>query len=76
MKGQLYHYRVKHPEYGEADVTAEDRLQAACAVAKEWGVPWTAVARACTFERLGPAPAPAPPKKSRTSRRAKTVRGI
>ena len=67
MKGQLYHYRVKHPEYGEADVTAEDRLQAVCAAAKEWGVPWTAVARACTFERLEPIQVPkkAPPRRQK-----------
>ena len=65
----LYIYRVRHPEYGEADVEAPDRLRAIHAAAKAWGVRWTGIARECTCERLGPAPAPVPEKKPETKRR-------
>ena len=51
----LYQYRVRHPEHGETEVTAEDRLHAITGAAKSWGVRWTGIARGCECERLGPA---------------------
>lgn len=66
-EGLLYIYRVRHPEYGEIEVKAQDRLRAICAAAKAWGIRWTAIARACSYERIGPAPAPE--KKKAASRK-------
>ena len=69
----LFLYRVKHPVHGEIEVEAVDRLRAVAAAGRAWGVPWTTIARECTCERLGPAPAPAPTKKKAGPRRpAKT----
>lgn len=71
----LFIYRVKHPERGEVEVEAEDRLHAVVAAGKAWGVPWTTIARECICERLGPAPDKRPTaeqkKKSRAKRPAK-----
>ena len=58
-EGLVFIYRVKHPEYGEIEVKAQDRLHAACEAGKAWGTPWTGIARECTYEKIGPAPAPA-----------------
>ena len=55
-KDLLFIYRVKHPEYGEIEVTAKDRLHAACEAGKAWGVGWTSIARGCAYEKTGPAP--------------------
>lgn len=71
-EGLVFVYRVKHPEYGEIEVKAQDRLHAACEAGKAWGTPWTGIARECTYEKIGPAPAPAPApaKKAAPKRRA------
>lgn len=69
-EGLLYIYRVRHPEYGEIEVKAQDRLRAICAAAKAWGIRWTAIARACTYERIGPAPAPEKKKAASGKRTA------
>lgn len=50
-----YLYHVKHPEHGEVNVVAKDRLTAAAAAAKAWGVRWTSIARECSYERRGEA---------------------
>ena len=55
-EGLLFMYRVKHPEYGEIRVKAQDRLHAACEAGKAWGTPWTGIARECTYEKIGPVP--------------------
>lgn len=49
----LYRWRVTHPARGPAEVVGATRYEAVIAAAKAWGVPWTSVARACTFEKLG-----------------------
>ena len=72
-KDLLFIYRVKHPEYGEIEVTAKDRLHAACEAGKAWGVGWTSIARGCTYEKTGPAPAPA--KKAAPKQRAASKGG-
>lgn len=63
----LYQYRVWHPEHGETEVTAEDRLHAITEAAKSWGVRWTGIARGCECERLGMAAE----KANRTTARKK-----
>ena len=70
-EGLVFIYRVKHPEYGEIEVKAQDRLHSACEAGKAWGTPWTGIARECTYEKIGPAPAPAtaPAKKAAPKRR-------
>lgn len=65
-----YEYAVKHPQYGEAKVTAEDRLHAVVEAAHSWGImKWTGIARDCEIIRLGPAPEE--PKKRGTKKTAK-----
>ena len=75
MEKTLYLYRVTHPEHGQAQVEAIDRLRAISRAAGTWGVPWTTIARECICERLGPAPDKRPAaeqkKKSRGKRPAK-----
>lgn len=70
----LYLYRVRHPEYGEIEVTAQDRLHAVCKAGKTWGTRWTAIARECACEKMGPAPTsePAPEKKAAPRRRTQS----
>jgi len=54
---QFYIFEIKHPEYGETKVIAEDRLHAIVEAAHKWGViKWTYIARDCECARLGPAP--------------------
>lgn len=55
MEKARYLYRVEHPEHGEVQVEAIDRLRAISGAARIWGVPWTSVARECTCERIGKA---------------------
>lgn len=71
-EGLMFIYRVKHPEYGEIEVKAQDRLHAACEAGKAWGTPWTGIARGCTYEKIGPAPAPAPAKKAAPRKRTQS----
>ena len=68
-EGLEYIYRVKHPDCGETEVKARDRLHAVCEAGKAWGSRWTDIARACTCERLGPVPAPEPEKKAAPGKR-------
>ena len=45
---EKYLFTVRHPQYGEARVTAEDRLHAVIEAAHSWGVmKWSGIARAC-----------------------------
>ena len=53
MDDILYRWRIRHPELGEAEVVGKDKLQALVAAARGWKVRWTAIARACEFEKLG-----------------------
>lgn len=75
MEKLLYHYRVKHPEHGEIQVAAEDRLHAVCQAGKKWGVRWTDIARECACERLGPAPKPETGKRKAQDGRQKSGKG-
>lgn len=73
MNKRLYRYEVACAGREPVRVAAVDRLRAISRAAGTWGVPWTTIARECTCERLGPAPAPAPTKKKAGPRRpAKT----
>ena len=51
-KRPLYRWRVRHPDHATVEVVGANRYDAVVAAAKLWGVPWTPIARACTFERL------------------------
>ena len=51
-RDKVYLYLVRHPELGETEALAENRLRAVCAAAKIWGVPWTSIATACKCERV------------------------
>ena len=73
MEKTLYLYRVTHPEHGQAQVEAIDRLRAISRAAGTWGVPWTTIARECTCERLGPR-AGADKEKSRAAAASKNWR--
>lgn len=76
MKESLvFVYRVKHPERGEIEVKARDRLHAACEAGKAWGVPWTGIARECTYEKIGPADEPEPEQKRSQPRRRPASKG-
>ncbi|WP_297232263.1 hypothetical protein [uncultured Flavonifractor sp.] len=72
MEDLLYIYRVKHPELGEIEVIARDRLHAACEAGKAWGTPWTGIARACTYEKIGPAPKKRAAPRQRTASKGGT----
>lgn len=74
-EGLMFIYRVKHPEYGEIEVKAQDRLHAACEAGKAWGTPWTGIARACTYEKIGPAAAPEAKAKKVPARRRMAGKG-
>lgn len=65
---EKYLYIVRHPQHGEARVTAEDRLHAVVEAAHSWGImKWSGIARACEVEKLGPAPEKA---KKRAAKRS------
>lgn len=49
----LFRWRVTHPGHEPAEVVGRKKYNAVIAAAKKWGVPWTTVARACAFEKLG-----------------------
>lgn len=56
MTRTLYRWRiVPLPKYGidAVEVIGASRYEAVIAAAKLWRTPWTQIARACTFERLG-----------------------
>lgn len=52
FRGAVYRWRVTHPDHEPAEVIGAVKLDAVVAASKKWGVPWSSVARACTFERL------------------------
>lgn len=52
MRRPVYRWRVSHPGHEPAEVVGTTRYEAIIAAAKVWRVPWTSVARACTFEKL------------------------
>ena len=49
----IYRWRVSHPLHGSADVIGKDKLAAVIAAAKKWRVPWSSIARQCSFDKLG-----------------------
>ena len=49
----VYRWHVTHPDHDPAEVVGRKKYNAVIAAAKVWRVPWTSVARACTFENLG-----------------------
>jgi len=50
--GKLYHYTVKHPDYGTVKVQAADSIGAVREAATAWGiVKWTSIARECEWKR-------------------------
>lgn len=63
MRRPVYRWRVAPPLYYPSngndigprpvEVVGANRYEAIIAAAKIWRVPWTAVARASTFEKLG-----------------------
>lgn len=53
MRRPVYRWRVSHPEHGSAEVVGVNRYEAILAAAKIWRVPWTPIARACVYEKLG-----------------------
>lgn len=49
---EKYLFTVRHPQHGEARVTAEDRLHAVIEAAHSWGImKWSGIARACEVIR-------------------------
>lgn len=52
-RGPVYRWKVTHPGHEPAEVVGATRFEAVIAAAKAWRVPWTSVARACVFEKLG-----------------------
>lgn len=50
--GSVYRWKVTHPGHEPAEAVGATRYEAVIAAAKVWRVPWTSVARACTFEKL------------------------
>lgn len=53
MDEVLYRWRIRHPELGEVEVIGKDKLQAVAAAGCAWKTPWTRIARACEFEKMG-----------------------
>lgn len=53
MRRPAYRWRVTHPDHESAEVVGASPYEAVIATAKIWRVPWTTIARACTFEKLG-----------------------
>lgn len=53
MRRPAYRWRVTHPGHEPAEVVGATRYEAVITAAKRWRVPWTTIARACTFEKLG-----------------------
>lgn len=56
MKQTIYKWKITHPEYGTVETTGPSKYEAVIAAAKIWRVPWSSVARACTFEKIGEVP--------------------
>lgn len=52
-RGPVYRWKVTHHDHRPAEVVGATRYEAVIAAAKAWRVPWTSVARACIFEKLG-----------------------
>ena len=56
MSRRAYRWRVSPPPgfaFEPVEVLGASRYDAMIAAAKLWRTPWTPIARACTFERLG-----------------------
>ena len=56
MSRRVYRWRVSPPPgsgFEAVEVLGASRYEAVIAAAKLWRTPWTQIARACTFERLG-----------------------
>lgn len=56
MSRPVYRWRVSPPPdsgFEAVEVLGASRYDAMTAAAKLWRTPWTPIARACTFEKLG-----------------------
>ena len=56
MSRRVYRWRVSPPPgsgFETVEVLGASRYEAVIAAAKLWRTPWTQIARACTFEKLG-----------------------
>ena len=56
MSRRVYRWRVSPPPgsaFEPVEVLEAYRYDAMIAAAKLWRTPWTPIARACTFEKLG-----------------------
>jgi len=51
-KQKMKLYLVRHAERGEIAVNGRNRYEAALAAARQWGVPWTSIARECEYAVL------------------------
>lgn len=68
---EKYLFTVRHPQHGEARVTAEDRLHAVIEAAHSWGImKWSGIARACEVVKGEKAP-----EKPYQALRARSPRG-
>lgn len=47
-----YRWNVTHPQHGTTSVFGAVQYDAVIAAAKKWHVPWTTIARDCSFEKL------------------------
>lgn len=48
-----YIYTVCHPDYGEAEIVAEDRIQASKEACHVWGASWVHEGKRCTVTVKG-----------------------
>lgn len=56
MSRRVYRWRVSPPpgsSFKTVEVRGASRYEAMIAADKLWKTPWTPIARACTFEKLG-----------------------
>ncbi len=56
MSRPVYRWRVSPPpraSFETVEVLGASRYEAMIAAAKLWRTPWTPIARACAFEKLG-----------------------
>lgn len=49
MRQSMKLYIVRHAEHGEIMANGRNRYEAALDAARQWGVPWTSIARECEY---------------------------